>query len=310
MTDPIDRWLEQVHSDNSKMQYRRNIRTFCKWGNTNLEALLKQRAQETASLDPNEKYKTHDLLMEFWQKGPGKPSTKAHIISTMKSFFKANEMPLGMKTPRWEKARDKDYIPSREDIQKMVSASTPRNSALILTQAETGLRIGALASLKLKHILGDITPPSFGQTRNPSKIDIPDAITQPGCTFIYADAAHYLRRWLIGRKISAEDPIFGISGKQAILIIRNAAYEAKIVDSKTGISNFRPHCFRKRVQTILETTFIDIPEFGLKGTVPLNWVDLLLDHIPRGSQGRAYSRPSVDALRQVFIGAEKRLRVF
>ena len=84
-------------------------------------------------------------------------------------------------------------------------------------------------------------------------------------------------------------------------------YNLQVSPSETYVTlhGVLHNCFRKRVQTILEDNTKRKTE-----TIPLNWVDLMLDHIPRGSQGEAYSLPSVDQLRSAYAIAANQLRVF
>jgi hypothetical protein len=44
--------------------------------------------------------------------------------------------------------------------------------------------------------------------------------------------------------------------------------------------------------------------------VPLNWVDRILGHVPRGAQGKTYSLPPVEKLREKYTKAMSKLTVF
>lgn len=310
-SDSVRRWLAEINSEISKKEYLRDLRIFCGWAERTPDQLLEERARDLASTNPIDKLKAKDRLMRFFDEGLGKRSCRSHAISALKSFYRANGMLLGMRTPKAERVRERDYIPTREDIQRMVKAcKNKRDPAMIEIQAETGLRIGTLVSLRWKHLSGDFVYPSLAPKQNPIKVIIPDAITQPGVAFIYQDAAHSLRQWLLGKKLNPETLIFDIGKAAAMRVIKNMGVKAGIVKEKKGLSEFRSHCFRKRVQTILESTHVEIPSLDINGTMPLNWVDLLLDHTPRGSQGKAYSRPSEEVLRQACSFAEPMLRVF
>lgn len=298
--DSIKRWLAEVKSEESRRQYLRDVKIFCGWAKLTPDDLLQERAHDLASSNPIDRLKAKDRLMRFFVESPIAESSKSHVIAAMKSFYRANGMPLGMKTPRAERVRDRDYIPTREDIQRMVRACTSkRDATMIMVQAQTGLRIGALTSLQWKHIATDLNYPSLAPMRNPVQVLIPDAITQPGVTFICQDAAHCLRQLLLGRDLKPDTPIFDIGPTAAMKMIRRVATKAGIVKEGKGVSEFRSHCFRKRMQTILEAAGI-----------PLNFVDLLLDHIPRGAQAKAYSRPNEEMMREAYMKAESALRVF
>ena len=53
------------------------------------------------------------------------------------------------------------------------------------------------------------------------------------------------------------------------------------------------------MQTILEAAH-----------VPLNWVDYMLGHVPRGAQAQAYSRPTEQQLYNAYLQALPRLEVY
>ena len=59
------------------------------------------------------------------------------------------------------------------------------------------------------------------------------------------------------------------------------------------------HNIRKRGQTTLEGCHI-----------PLNWVDRLLGHVPRGAQEQTYSLPPVEKLRAEYIKAMAELAIY
>ena len=92
---------------------------------------------------------------------------------------------------------------------------------------------------------------------------------------------------------------------------KHYAYKAGVIDAPDGVWKsggsintpkglcpLRPHALRKRVQTILEKK------------VPLNWVDHMLGHIPRGAQGKAYSRPSQDELYEAYLSCLPELEIY
>ena len=80
--------------------------------------------------------------------------------------------------------------------------------------------------------------------------------------------------------------------------IVKAAKKIGIVQGK-GLQAFRLHCLRKRGQTILEASH-----------VPLNWVDRILGHVPRGAQGGVYSLPDVEVLRGEYAKAVGQLTIY
>jgi len=44
--------------------------------------------------------------------------------------------------------------------------------------------------------------------------------------------------------------------------------------------------------------------------VPLNWVDRILGHVPRGAQGKTYSLPDEEAMREKYVNAISELQIY
>jgi len=82
--------------------------------------------------------------------------------------------------------------------------------------------------------------------------------------------------------------------------VMNAAEKIGIYANGNGhTQSFRLHTYRKRGQTILE-----------KAGVPLNWVDRILGHVPRGAQGKTYSLPDEEAMREKYVNAISELQIY
>jgi integrase len=237
-------------------------------------------------------------LSRFLAEAQMSERTKGHIARVVQSFYRANFRPLSLVVSEPMPARERDYIPSKEEIQRMVqSCANPRDKALIMMLAETGMRIGTLVELRWKHVKDE-----FFNPRPPHLVHVPVRPTKRKrggyVTFIADDAIHFLRRALLGRQLSDEDPIFGIGEARAMEIVKEAGKRIGIAEDR--LFEFRSHCFRKRVQTIYV-------QAGLEGDV----VDILMGHQPRGTaQADAYIRFPVEFLRQAYAKAMPLLRVF
>ena len=81
--------------------------------------------------------------------------------------------------------------------------------------------------------------------------------------------------------------------------IMDAAVQIGIAEKNKKLQPFKIHNIRKRGQTILE---------GCQ--IPLNWVDRLLGHVPRGAQGQTYSLPPVEKLRAEYVKATAELQIY
>jgi len=305
----VKRWLNEIKSEVSKQSYLRDLRVFTDYAGMDPDLLLAERVQDLRSDDVAVRLRADDRLRKFFEDPIAKAAktSKAHIIAAMKSFYRANGLALSLKTPHANGTRVSDHIPTREEIQQLVQASdSARNQAMCIGQAENGMRIGGWVKIEWRHIAEELNPITFVPKKIPMTIRIPDPLTRTGVTFILDDAAFYLRRWLATfEKLEPNTRIFDIDEDQAEAVIRELGVKIGINPGGKGRQPFHSHCFRKRVQTILEDNTKRKTE-----TIPLNWVDLLLDHIPRGSQGEAYSLPSTDQLRGAYAIAAQQLRVF
>jgi hypothetical protein len=81
--------------------------------------------------------------------------------------------------------------------------------------------------------------------------------------------------------------------------IMDAAVQIGIAEKNKKLQPFKIHNIRKRGQTILEACHM-----------PLNWVDRLLGHVPRGAQGQTYSLPPVEKLRAEYVKAMTELQIY
>jgi hypothetical protein len=79
----------------------------------------------------------------------------------------------------------------------------------------------------------------------------------------------------------------------------DAAVQIGIAEKNKKLQPFKIHNIRKRGQTTLEACHI-----------PLNWVDRLLGHVPRGAQGQTYSLPAVEKLRAEYVKAMSELQIY
>lgn len=84
------------------------------------------------------------------------PATLSSALSSLKSFFEFEEVPMN-----WKKIRSvapggkivgRDRAPTLEELRAAMKLASPRERAAMLIMASGGLRIGALPGLKLKDI--------------------------------------------------------------------------------------------------------------------------------------------------------------
>ncbi len=286
----------------------------------NPDQLIDSREKELSRKSTRLRFETEDQVREFAKKVRGAQVYAAYL----KSFYRANHLPLDLKLVRPPPQREPVGIPDDERLRALVNASGSKQlKALILFLIDSGARIGSVLKLQYRHI-----KPDFEAGNLPIAIHFPSAITKgniPYVGFIGEDAAQALRDYLEwrstdrqtrdvhgrtqtlkGRKLTDDSYLFESRNGKPLSetttiqrITQGVAYQAGLNQSKKGLKEFHPHLLRARFQTVMEGQGI-----------PLNWVDLMLGHIPRGAQGAAYSKPSEKQLRDCYIKAYRAFRIF
>jgi integrase len=153
-------WLESIKSKSTKNAYSIHILLFCKFHEVNPDQLLKLN-------NPGGQLKTLILnyiihLKKMAKQSAGKPkkgelsvnSIKLYLTG-VKSFFEFNEIALPWK--KIAKFYPDDVTNSyrsytKEEIIKLLSVADPRDRCIILLMASSGIRVGAIQTLKVKSI--------------------------------------------------------------------------------------------------------------------------------------------------------------
>lgn len=77
--------------------------------------------------------------------------TQAQIISSVVTFYKTNNIILPYVEPvKSKRLKENFYIPNREDVKRAILHTTPRNQAIILTQATSGMGMSEVLSLTVE----------------------------------------------------------------------------------------------------------------------------------------------------------------
>ncbi len=153
-------WLESLRSESTKYAYSIHLSLFCKFHNVDPDQLL-QLNNSLAQL------KTMILnyiirLKKLAKQSAGKPrkgeisvnSIKLYL-NGVKSFLEFNEIALPWKKisrffPDDVTNSYRSY--TKEEITKLLSVADPRDRCIILLMASSGIRAGAVQSLKVKSI--------------------------------------------------------------------------------------------------------------------------------------------------------------
>lgn len=301
-------WMDSLRarrcSENTLRQYRWGFEKYLLFNAVNPNDLLKE--YDTAPKGTAEK-----RLTRFLSEAQGLTEwTKSHISRMVQSFYKANFRPLALVISAPMPKRERDYIPSREEIRKMVQAcDDPRDQALIMLLAQTGMRIGTLVELRWKHVKEEFAGNEPFLIRVPSR---PTRRKRGGyVTFMARDAMSFLRHHLLGRQLQDEDMIFDMDKATAMEVVRHAGERIGIAQER-GLSEFRSHCFRKRITTLfiqagLEPDVINILTGHQAGGMPKAFREFQLRGV---AQADAYFRPLEEFLREQYAKALPLVKVF
>ena len=142
-------FIESLPSPISKIVYRNNLKLYARYRNAEIEKLLEGDPRLLQS-------QIIDYIIYLKNAGLSGNSINTRIDS-IKKFYESNDIDL-----RWKKI--KGYIGSRkkrvkkdrpythEEIKKILDKANERERVVILLMASSGMRIGALNTLKVKHL--------------------------------------------------------------------------------------------------------------------------------------------------------------
>jgi len=287
------------------------LRKFCGFTGMNPDQLVDLRINELASTDRKERGHAKRLLNRFYNEYKERSQAGACVAFTaLKSFYTANDAAVNVKAPEPAVMREHTLIPTQEQIRKMADLCSLRDRALIVFIAETGMRISEVLGLKQKNLGSEFKTGGDVCAVNPPRKSGRKA--GPQVTFICSDAVDLLKKYLEARHregevITDESCLFVSTRETGAQLTRTGAYKillkagirSGLITEKQGLRAFHSHCFRKRVQTVLEGSGI-----------PLNWVDYLLGHKPRGAQASAYSLPTDEQLKEAYRKAVPKLQIY
>jgi integrase len=151
-------WLESLKSKSTLTAYTTHLSVFCKFHNTNPDQLIRLNVTQLKTMILN--YIIH--LKKVAKRSAGKPtrgelsvnSIKLYLIG-VKSFLEFNEIALPWK--KIAKFYPDDVTNSyrsytKEEIKKLLLIADPRDRCIILLMASSGIRVGAIQTLKVKSI--------------------------------------------------------------------------------------------------------------------------------------------------------------
>lgn len=200
--DPIENWLDTVAFNHSNSQQTRRIykayfQKFLNHAQTTAENILQDYNTSITEREFRQKYTPIIMsLIGEMNKQNLSQSTQHSRISTVKSFFKYNSLPLG-------------YIPSgrqfiefhnrdieKEEIEEIIKDAQPREKAYYTLMAQSGLRPQTVSKLTI----GDLEKLLDENTPIPCLIKIPQNKTKGQYseyfTFTGKESIAYIKEYL------------------------------------------------------------------------------------------------------------------
>jgi integrase len=153
-------WLESLKSKSTWNAYTIHLSMFCKFHNINPDQLIQLTNSVTQLKIMILNYIIH--LKKIAKKSAGKPkkgelsvNSIKFYLTGVKSFLEFNEITLPWK--KIAKFYPDDVTNSyrsytKDEIKKLLSVADPRDRCIILLMASSGIRVGAIQTLKVKSI--------------------------------------------------------------------------------------------------------------------------------------------------------------
>ena len=295
----VCRWRNTLKGGEYEALCLWDLAQYCVKFNTNPDKLVADRIRQLKSTDPRIRLQAEDRLLAY-HKFLAKKSSGAAINAyrRIKSFYGANYVSLECRDPGYTVQREQDYLPTREEIRKICELVSLEAKAYLLILAESCGRTGAVAELTWADIRNEINSEIV-----PCQIWLQHKVKMARkkyFSFICGDAKEALQLVISRRKrLLPTTKVFSKHYNALRKEIVKASAEIGIYNPNEKLNAFRLHCLRKRGQTLLE-----------RAHVPLNWVDRILGHVPRGSQGKTYSLPDMEAMRSEYAKAMEQLTIY
>ena len=216
--DPVRCWIKSVghsHSDSegTENNYNYYISMFFEYVGRSAEEILGEYENST-DREFKRKYARYVKTLIANKMDTGySPNTIANLVTTIQSFFKYNDLPLGF-IPRGRRRvvyHNRDL--AKEELIKILGASRPRERAFFTMMAQTGLRPTTLCKLKIKHIL-----PDFRDGTIPCKTDVPQELAKGKYrnyfSFMGEESVKALKKYFLTRRnLNRESFLFVSHGR-------------------------------------------------------------------------------------------------
>jgi integrase len=195
-------WLEGYNSPSTKRIYKIHLSLFCKYHNTDPDSLVQLKPEQIKTMVLNYIIHLKKVARQTAEKarrgGLSVNSIKSYLAG-VQSFLEFNDIVLN-----WKKIAK--YYPepvtnnlrayTKEEISKLLSIADLRDRCLILLMTSTGMRVGAIKSLKIKHLTRLYEQNNIGvlSVYPESKDDKYNAIITPECMASLDEYIDYRRK--------------------------------------------------------------------------------------------------------------------
>lgn len=304
--ESVKQWGRHIQSQKTYEDYMYSLIRFCKWCRKNPDQLVSERSKNLESEDVAVKRRIEGLVMYYFRNYSKTRSytTARHDVLCVKSFFRANDVPLEIRNPKYWRVKT-PFIPTVKDIKKILDVSNDLEKLIILIMFQSGIRAGTLVKLRYRHVKEDLEAGNIPVCIYLEAYEVKG--TQPYCTFLGKEACEALRNHIKLREkgikkvkpeiITKESPLIKrmskpepISKIMVYNIARRAAQRARL----EGIS---PHALRKAFFYAL-----------MKAWVPLKHIECLMGHTPRWNRWELHT-PTKEQLRKTYREAERYLSI-
>ena len=282
--EEVKTWLKTV-SESSRRLYLHALRHFCEFCNKDPKELIFMRDKEIRNPDPNSRSGVRNLILDFreyLEKEGYAPKTINAWDGAVRSFFSAILGKAGMINVKNYKdacvTKKKDFVPTLEELKKMLEVCNLEEKFRIIFLAQTGMRISDALELKVGDVLrelklGKVPLAIYYVPRKDG-----DAIGER-ITFLASDGVEILKQYLTRQMVN--------------LTLKEAVRRARLGNGNGKYGRIRVHYLRKFFVTRLTN-------HGVEDKV----VNFFTGHkIPEVD--RVYWFRRVDELREIYRQREK-----
>ena len=149
--ETVRRWKATIRNEETWKQYIERLWVYCTSEEMTPDELI---AEKAASIqNPAMRGEAEDRLIRWHSQHERQaPAAALNTFKAVKSFFKANYVPLGAKTPTYVKQREEEYQPTKQEVKDILGLMDLETETFTLFCAESGQRDGTIADLKLSHV--------------------------------------------------------------------------------------------------------------------------------------------------------------